>query len=78
MNFDCFAFRGTLKVAEVESRFESVDGFIKDLASFGFIKTLKDLSHNLFYFLNFKKQSNVMKKRNLPNLTLNPCLYKKR
>ncbi|XP_046747950.1 ribosomal RNA-processing protein 8 [Diprion similis] len=70
---------GILKIAEVESRFDNVDEFIKTLGSYGFVNTWKDLSHNLFYFMDFKKDADVTKKRSkLPPLVLNPCLYKKR
>ncbi|XP_012263158.2 ribosomal RNA-processing protein 8 isoform X1 [Athalia rosae] len=70
---------GILKIAEVESRFEDVDGFVKTLGSYGFVNTSKDLSHSLFYFMDFKKEADVTKKRNkLPPITLKACLYKKR
>ncbi|XP_046598810.1 ribosomal RNA-processing protein 8 [Neodiprion lecontei] len=70
---------GILKIAEVESRFNDVDEFIKTLGVYGFVNTWKDLSHNLFYFMDFKKDADVTKKRSkLPPLVLNPCLYKKR
>ncbi|XP_072752668.1 uncharacterized protein [Anoplolepis gracilipes] len=70
---------GILKIAEVESRFEDVTGFIKLLTNYGFKNTWKDLSHDLFYFMDFKKEEDTyMKKKNLPLITLKPCLYKKR
>ncbi|XP_078051703.1 ribosomal RNA-processing protein 8 [Augochlora pura] len=70
---------GILKIAEVESRFDRVEDFIKVLADYGFQNTLKDLSHNLFYFLDFKKKGEIGRKRsNLTPITLKPCLYKKR
>lgn len=71
-------FRGLLKIAEVESRFEDVDNFIKSMQKFGFRNIWKDISHNLFYFLDFTKMHNVRNKSKLPKLTLLPCLYKKR
>lgn len=67
-----------LKIAEVESRIESVDVFVKSLKVFGFSFVWKNLSHNLFYFLDFKKVADLKKKKSLPQLTLKPCLYKKR
>jgi ribosomal RNA-processing protein 8 len=72
-------YRGLLKIAEVESRFEDVQTFIQKLQKFGFINTWKDLSH-LFYFMDFKKERCISKKmkKKLPDLTLKPCLYKKR
>ncbi|XP_075222945.1 ribosomal RNA-processing protein 8 isoform X1 [Lycorma delicatula] len=71
---------GLLKIAEVESRFQNVDDFVRTIERFGFKSTSYDSSHQLFYFFNFKKISNVNKKRKnkLPELNLKPCLYKKR
>lgn len=70
---------GILKIAEVESRFEDVDEFVKVISSYGFVNTWKDLSHDLFYFMDFKKEGDITKKRNkLPPLTLKSCLYKRR
>lgn len=68
-----------LKIAEVESRFESVENFIKGVEKLGFAKVWKDLSQNLFYFLDFKKTADTKKKmKNVPEIKLQPCLYKKR
>lgn len=69
---------GILKIAEVESRFDKVEEFISTLSSYGFKNTWKDLSHNLFYFLDFKKERDIGKRNKLPPITLKPCLYKKR
>lgn len=70
---------GILKIAEVESRFEQVNDFIEAINSYGFKIIWKDLSHNLFYFLDFEKEKDIRGKRNnLPPITLKPCLYKKR
>lgn len=71
---------GILKIAEVESRFDKIDNFINDLKNYGFKLTLKDLSHNLFYFMDFKKTKDITRgyKSKLPAITLKPCLYKKR
>ena len=70
---------GILKIAEVESRFDQVEDFIKILGDYGFKNTWKDLSHNLFYFLDFKKLKDVgNKKSKLNTIALKPCLYKKR
>ncbi|XP_012280095.1 ribosomal RNA-processing protein 8 isoform X2 [Orussus abietinus] len=46
---------GILKIAEVESRFDNVEHFTKELSNYGFIDTWQDLSHDLFYFMDFKK-----------------------
>ncbi|KYM92446.1 Ribosomal RNA-processing protein 8 [Atta colombica] len=70
---------GILKIAEVESRFEDVKDFIRLLRHYGFKNTWKDLSHNLFYFMDFKKNEDIsMKRKNLPAITLKSCVYKKR
>lgn len=68
-----------LKIAEVESRFESVENFIKGVEKLGFTKVWTDLSHNLFYFMDFKKTTNLKNKaKDIPEIKLKPCLYKKR
>ncbi|XP_031334744.1 ribosomal RNA-processing protein 8 isoform X2 [Photinus pyralis] len=70
---------GLLKIAEVESRFEDINSFISKLRSYGFVNKAKDLSHNLFCFLDFElNKSKSVKNENLPAITLKPCLYKKR
>lgn len=69
---------GVLKIAEVASRFEKVESFINDLKKYGFAFANKDFSHNLFYFINFTKSSNITKPKGLPPLNLKPCMYKKR
>ncbi|XP_056648085.1 ribosomal RNA-processing protein 8 [Diorhabda sublineata] len=69
---------GILKIAEVESRFENIDDFIKGVSYYGFKNSLKDLSNNLFYFLDFKKERPIKHKNKLPTIGLHPCLYKKR
>lgn len=74
----CLRCRGTLKIAEVESRFEAVESFVKALDKFGFKNSMQDLSHNLFYFMDFVKERDIKNKQKLPKLNLNPCLYKKR
>ncbi|XP_024893644.1 ribosomal RNA-processing protein 8-like isoform X2 [Temnothorax curvispinosus] len=69
---------GILKIAEVGSRFEDVKDFIKLLRSYGFKNTWKDISHDLFYFMDFKKEKNInMKKEALPPIMLKASLYKK-
>lgn len=69
---------GTMKIAEVESRFQDVKTFIKEVEKFGFSLTKNDFSNNLFYFMDFKKQRDTGKRNKLPYLNLKPCLYKKR
>ncbi|XP_035729359.1 ribosomal RNA-processing protein 8-like [Vespa mandarinia] len=70
---------GILKIAEIESRFDHIEDFIKLLNDYGFMNTWKDLSQNLFYFLDFKKIKDIItNKSKLPMITLKSCLYKKR
>lgn len=55
-----------------------MDEFIEGVQHFGFKKLWKDLTYNLFYFIDFKKVMNVKNKKRLPTISLLPCLYKKR
>ncbi|KAK9504402.1 hypothetical protein O3M35_010742 [Rhynocoris fuscipes] len=71
---------GIMMIAEVESRFENVNKFIEQLTHFGFELIKNDFTHNLFYFMDFKKVSDISKskKKKLPDIVLLPCIYKKR
>lgn len=70
---------GQLKIAEVESRFDDIKKFIENVRKCGFEMENKDLSNNLFYFINFKKNRSIDKiKNSVPDFSLKPCLYKKR
>ena len=74
---------GTLKIAELESRFQgevcSIDTFIAGVQKYGFKNSWKDLKKDFFYFLDFKKVQDIKKKKGkLPEIELKPCLYKKR
>ncbi|KAL1110229.1 hypothetical protein AAG570_008306 [Ranatra chinensis] len=69
---------GIMKIADVESRFECVDQFINDMTSFGFKLISKDYSCNIFLFLDFRKFSSISVSKKLPNVSLKPCMYKKR
>lgn len=69
--------RGTLKIAEVASRFDNVKFFIKNVEACGFQLTNQDLNDKLFYYFNFKKSAEV-EKATLKSFSLKPCLYKKR
>jgi len=73
---------GSLKIAELESRFQgdgcNLDNFISDVEKFGFKNTKKDLKKDFFYFLDFEKVQDIKKKKKLPEIALKPCLYKKR
>lgn len=69
-----------MKIAEVKSRFDKVDNFIKNVEKFGFSLQKKIISDPLFCYFDFKKKSSISKnkKKNLPDIELNPCLYKHR
>ncbi|XP_011692772.1 PREDICTED: ribosomal RNA-processing protein 8-like [Wasmannia auropunctata] len=63
---------GVLKIAEVRSRFENVKNFIKVLRNYGFKIMWKDFSQNMFYFMDFKKEKAIekRKKKTLPPIPL--------
>ncbi|XP_044010220.1 ribosomal RNA-processing protein 8-like [Aphidius gifuensis] len=70
---------GILKIADVVSRFENIKGFVKSLDKYGFQNTYQDLSNNLFYFMDFKEIEDVNRRnKNLPQIYLKTCLYKRR
>ncbi|XP_052738085.1 ribosomal RNA-processing protein 8 isoform X2 [Bicyclus anynana] len=70
---------GHLLIAEVESRFQDINSFTSDVQRLGFSLKKLDDTHKVFYFLEFTKQRDPpVKKGKLPNLTLKPCIYKKR
>ncbi len=69
---------GTLKIAEVESRFKdvSVDDFVAFLDKFGFALKWKDIEQGFFVYMDFRKTGRPKKKA--PAFELKPCYYKKR
>lgn len=70
---------GIIKIAEVSSRFDNIDKFIESVEKCGFEMISKDLSHNLFYFINLKKTHDVNAlNKKINDFSLKPCLYKKR
>ncbi|XP_045764042.1 ribosomal RNA-processing protein 8 [Maniola jurtina] len=70
---------GHLLIAEVESRFDSIDAFTSDVQRLGFSLKKVDDTHQVFFFLEFTKvRDPPAKKGKLPILTLKPCIYKKR
>lgn len=70
---------GLVKIAEVSSRFEDIQSFVDFVQKCGFELISKDLSHNLFYFINFKKTHDVNTfNKNISDYSLKPCLYKRR
>ncbi|XP_026469777.1 ribosomal RNA-processing protein 8-like [Ctenocephalides felis] len=68
---------GTVKIAEVSSRFTDVNNFIKLVTKYGYKLLSKNLSHDMFYFMDFKKVS-VPNKSKVPIIELKSCMYKKR
>lgn len=68
---------GEMVICEVLSRFSSVDGFVSDVEAFGF-KLLKKMEFSkMFVDLVFS----AVKRdacRDLPQITLKPCIYKRR
>lgn len=74
-------FRGLMKIAEVKSRFDSINMFVNHLTKYGFENTKVDQEIEMFVFLDFKKTQDISKtalKKKLPMLELKPCIYKKR
>lgn len=68
---------GHLLIAEVESRFDKVEDFAKEVERLGFKLKQLDKSNKVFYFMEFTKiRDPPVKKAKLPALTLKPCLYK--
>ncbi|XP_041973172.1 ribosomal RNA-processing protein 8 [Aricia agestis] len=70
---------GHLLIAEVESRFDDVDSFTKEVQKLGFTLRKLDKTHKVFYFMEFTKtREPPVKKSKLPSLYLKPCIYKRR
>lgn len=70
---------GHLLIAEVESRFDKVEDFAKEVERLGFKLKQLDKSNNVFFFMEFTKiRDPPVKKAKLPSLSLKPCLYKRR
>jgi len=69
---------GTLKIAEVVSRFKDLnfEDFLQLIAKYGFQVQRKDTSNEFFYLVDLKKVAACKKKP--PEFKLKPCLYKKR
>lgn len=71
---------GTLKICEIESRFESEDEFAGQVEKFGFQLVQKESFSKLFVEFEFKVASR--KKSTLsstqPAIELKPCMYKRR
>ncbi|CAM4345943.1 unnamed protein product [Lepidochelys kempii] len=71
-------WEGTLKVAEVASRFGDIRAFVSAVTQLGFQIVSKDLGNPFFYMFDFSKTGQPRAGGSLPGLALRPCLYKKR
>ncbi|KAM7179179.1 ribosomal RNA-processing protein 8 isoform 1-T2 [Macrochelys suwanniensis] len=69
---------GTLKVAEVASRFADIRAFVTAVTQLGFQIVSKDVDNPFFYMFDFSKTGPPRARGNVPGLALRPCLYKKR
>ncbi|KAI5643583.1 putative methyltransferase domain-containing protein [Phthorimaea operculella] len=71
--------RGQLLIAEVESRFDDANSFVKEVERLGFKLKNLDKQHSVFFFMHFvKTKEPPVKKSKLPQLSLKPCIYKRR
>ncbi|KAL5288013.1 RRP8 family protein [Megaselia abdita] len=70
---------GFLQIAEISSRYDNVNDFVKKLELCGFKLLNKEAEDKkVFFFFKFKKTANVDKTCKLPEYSLKPCAYKKR
>ncbi|XP_042870697.1 ribosomal RNA-processing protein 8-like [Penaeus japonicus] len=69
---------GIMKVAEVESRFTNLNDFLLNVSRLGFHCTQKDVQQKYFYMFDFKKNRDCKKAKDVPEIALKPCMYKKR
>ncbi|RKO99904.1 hypothetical protein CXG81DRAFT_13875, partial [Caulochytrium protostelioides] len=74
---------GTLKIAEVVSRFEDMDAFVAAVEQGGCVCVKRDAASNtMFLFLEFRKHTAAevaAEPKGIPaSLALKPCIYKRR
>lgn len=69
---------GTLYIAEVISRFENQDMFVKCLKASGFKILTQNWSNKMFALIKLQKIKKKINVNKLTSLKLGPCLYKKR
>ncbi|KAL3880407.1 hypothetical protein ACJMK2_032649 [Sinanodonta woodiana] len=69
---------GSLKIAEVQSRFQNLGAFIKRVEMLGFKLTNQDAENKMFIMIDFKKSKPAKSRGSSTQLTLDPCIYKKR
>ena len=67
-----------MKVAEVESRFSDVKQFVSQIGKFGFKVCETNQENDYFWLFEFKKIMNTKKNKQLSEIYLKPCIYKKR
>lgn len=67
---------GTLMIAEVTSRIQKTGKFIRNIEKMGFQFSSKDTSNAMFILADFKKIGTPGEQ--MPNIQLDPCVYKKR
>lgn len=70
--------KGTLYIAEVESRFVDVSEFVKILEQLGFKLIEKNTGLKMFFFFEFQKMKKNAKDFHPSIEILKPCHYKKR
>ncbi|XP_003384920.1 PREDICTED: ribosomal RNA-processing protein 8-like [Amphimedon queenslandica] len=70
--------KGTLKVYEIQSRLSSIDSFVSQVESIGFKLTGKKCLNKLFIDLEFKLRKKSVPCSSCKDITLKPCLYKRR
>lgn len=68
---------GTLLIAEVTSRFQSIGSFVLQVEKMGFKIKQQDTENKMFVMMEFKKTSRT-KVSLQDDLQLKPCVYKKR
>ena len=68
--------KGILKITEICSRIDDIDVFVQSLCSYGFTLVKKELVSKIFVDFQLEK---IKQSKGLPkDITLNPCLYKRR
>jgi len=81
-DFICEAYRilvpkGILKITELRSRIDDIDVFVQSLCSYGFKLVKKENISKIFVDLQLEKTKRSSKISPM-EITLNPCLYKRR
>ena len=69
---------GTLKVAEVSSRIDDLQGWAELLHCLGFDLLQKDASNTHFILFDYVKSATRSPQQQAPPVQLKPCRYKKR